>query len=97
METYTLGRVSSTEEINAYAETDEGVEKGILQFTRPILTMGWCIECHNEYEVDLTSNSYYETIHERLKKNPSFMRSIYEDEKVTVRELGGWECGKCHY
>ena len=28
VETYTLGRVSSTEEINAYAKTDEGVEKG---------------------------------------------------------------------
>ena len=20
-----------------------------------------------------------------------------EDEKITVRELGGWECSKCHY
>ena len=22
---------------------------------------------------------------------------IFEDDKVTVKELGGWECAKCHY
>jgi cytochrome c2 len=48
VQTYTLGKVSSTEEVNAYASTDEGMEKGIIQLTKPLLTMGWCIECHNK-------------------------------------------------
>ena len=97
VETYTLGRVSSTEEINAYAETDEGIEKGIVKLTRPILTMGWCIECHNKKEIDLTSTGYYEEIHERLKNRPDAMSEIFKDKKVTAKELGGWECAKCHY
>ena len=97
VETYTLGRVSSTEEINAYAKTDEGIEKGIVKLTRPILTMGWCIECHNKKEIDLTSTGYYEEIHERLKNSPDAMSEIFKDKKVTAKELGGWECAKCHY
>ena len=36
---YTLGRVSTTDEVNAYASTDEGMEKGIIQLTETILTM----------------------------------------------------------
>jgi CRISPR/Cas system-associated exonuclease Cas4 (RecB family) len=61
------------------------------------MTMGWCIECHNTKTVDLTKSAYYEEIHNRLKNRPDAMRRILEDEKVTVRELGGWECAKCHY
>ena len=97
VETYTLGKVASTEAINAYAETDEGVEKGIIQLTKPILTMGWCIECHNKKEIDLTKSGYYEEIHDRLKNRPDAMSKILDDKKVTVKELGGWECAKCHY
>ena len=54
------------------------------------LTMGWCIECHRETEVDLAGNEYYKKIHEELSKK-------YGIEKVTVAQLGGQECGKCHY
>jgi cytochrome c2 len=97
VQTYTLGKVSSTEEVNAYASTDEGMEKGIIQLTKPLLTMGWCIECHNKKEIDLTSSGYYEDIHERLKSNADVNNKIFEDDKVTVKELGGWECAKCHY
>jgi hypothetical protein len=25
------------------------------------------------------------------------MREIMEDNQQTVKEFGGWECGKCHY
>tara|TARA_B100001989_G_scaffold6630_1_gene4417 strand:+ start:419 stop:1771 length:1353 start_codon:yes stop_codon:yes gene_type:complete len=97
VQNYTLGRVSTTEEVNAYATTDEGMEKGIIQLTKPILTMGWCIECHNKKEIDLASTGYYEEIHERLKSRADVYNNIYEDDKVTVKELGGWECAKCHY
>lgn len=54
------------------------------------LTMGWCINCHKETEVDFKGNEYYAQIHEELSKK-------YGVEKVTVAQLGGMECGKCHY
>ncbi len=53
------------------------------------LTMGWCIDCHKSKELNL-DNKYYEKIHEQLSKK-------YGVEKVTVADMGGRECGKCHY
>ena len=97
VQTYTLGRVSTIDEVNAYAATDEGMERGLIQLTKPLLTMGWCIECHNKKEIDLTSSGYYEEIHKRIKLRADVNNKIFEDDKVTVKELGGWECAKCHY
>lgn len=54
------------------------------------LTMGWCINCHRETNVDLKGNDYYEKIHDQLAEK-------YGVEKVTISQLGGLECGKCHY
>ncbi len=54
------------------------------------LTMGWCIECHRTTNVNLASNEYYSKIHEELSKK-------YGVEKLTIAEMGGIECGKCHY
>ena len=54
------------------------------------LTMGWCIDCHKETEVNIKGNGYYKKIHEQLSKK-------YGVEKVTIAQLGGKECGKCHY
>ena len=67
------------------------------------LTMGWCIECHGDKAVKLagTDNGYYEEMHRRLIENEKLghreLKKWLEDEKVTVKELGGWECAKCHY
>jgi mono/diheme cytochrome c family protein len=64
------------------------------------LTMGWCIQCHAETEVQMANNGYYDEIHRRLKETPmgnKELREYLEDEKITVKELGGWECAKCHY
>ncbi|MDC7999450.1 cytochrome c3 family protein [Aequorivita todarodis] len=54
------------------------------------LTMGWCINCHKETNVNLENNEYYAKIHEELSKK-------YGVEKLTIAEMGGLECGKCHY
>ncbi|WP_435261287.1 c-type cytochrome [Tenacibaculum sp. nBUS_03] len=54
------------------------------------LTMGWCIDCHKETKVDLKGNEYYAKIHKELAKK-------YGVEQVTIAQLGGKECGKCHY
>jgi cytochrome c2 len=97
VQTYTLGRVSTIDEVNAYAATDDGMERGLIQLTKPLLTMGWCIECHNKKEIDLTSSGYYKEIHNRIKLRADINNKIFEDNKVTVKELGGWECAKCHY
>ena len=53
------------------------------------LTMGWCLECHKKTEVDI-DNKYYEKIHHDLSKK-------YGIKKVTIADLGGKECAKCHY
>jgi hypothetical protein len=58
------------------------------QYTQ--LTMRWCLDCHKESNVDIKGNDYYEKIHEELSKK-------YDVERVTAAELGGLECGKCHY
>ena len=48
-------------------------------------------------EIDLTSSGYYKEIHNRIKLRADINNKIFEDDKVTVKELGGWECAKCHY
>ena len=52
--------------------------------------MGGCIDCHRETKVDLKGNEYYEKIHKQLADK-------YGVEQVTAAQLGGLECGKCHY
>ena len=54
------------------------------------LTMGWCINCHRETNVKTEGNAYYEKIHAELSKK-------YGVDKLTAAQMGGLECGKCHY
>ena len=54
------------------------------------LTMGWCINCHRETNIQVEDNGYYEKIHEELSKK-------YGVDKLTAAQMGGLECGKCHY
>ena len=98
VQTFKGGRIAPVEEINALVDD----YPGLIQLSKPTLTMGWCIECHNKAEVGVTTtdNGYYEEIHNRLKddmRGNEELRKYLEDEKVTVKELGGWECSKCHY
>ena len=39
---------------------------------------------------EIKDNDYYTKIHEELSKK-------YGVEKLTVAQMGGLECGKCHY
>lgn len=66
------------------------VEEMEIMYQHSPLTMGWCIDCHRETNVDLKNNDYYEKIHEELSRK-------YNVDKLTAAELGGLECGKCHY
>ncbi len=66
------------------------VEEMEVMYQYSPLTMGWCINCHRETNVKVENNEYYSKIHEALSKK-------YGVEKLTVAQMGGLECGKCHY
>ncbi len=56
------------------------------------LSMGFCINCHRETKVQFESNNYYkifEKYHAEIKAGTR--------DKVTVADVGGLECAKCHY
>ena len=66
------------------------VEEMEIAYQHSSLTMGWCINCHRETNVNVKDNEYYTKIHEELSKK-------YGVEKLTIAQMGGLECGKCHY
>ncbi|MFL5774150.1 MAG: c-type cytochrome [Flavisolibacter sp.] len=61
------------------------------------LSMGWCVNCHRESKVnfnysDSTGNKFYsiyEKFHNDIKN--------HKMDSVTVKDIGGLECQKCHY
>ena len=65
------------------------VEEMEIMYQYSPLTMGWCIDCHRESNVD-KNNEYYQKVHDELSKK-------YGVEELTVAQLGGIECAKCHY
>ncbi len=56
------------------------------------LSMGWCLDCHRTKFVNM-DNKYYDNqfakLHEDLKSK--------KIKGVTVKEIGGENCAKCHY
>ncbi|HMX40669.1 MAG TPA: c-type cytochrome [Saprospiraceae bacterium] len=68
------------------------VEQMDVVYQYSTLGMGWCISCHRETEVKFKDNAYYQQYaryHQELKDG--------KREKVTVEDIGGLECQKCHY
>ena len=51
-----------------------------------LLTMGWCIDCHRTTEVNSKGNAYYDKLLE-----------LHDKGSMTVEDIGGLECSKCHY
>ena len=66
------------------------VEEMEIMYQHSPLTMGWCINCHRETNVNIKDNEYYDRIHKELSKK-------YGVEELTAAQMGGLECGKCHY
>ena len=66
------------------------VEEMEIMYQYSPLTMGWCVDCHRETNVKVEGNGYYEKIHAELSKK-------YGVDNLTAAQLGGLECGKCHY
>lgn len=65
------------------------VETMKVVYQQSSLQMGWCINCHREAKVDVENNDYYEKLHADLKAQGK--------SYATVSNVGGLECGKCHY
>jgi mono/diheme cytochrome c family protein len=61
------------------------------------LSMGWCVNCHRTTKVNFNYNdstgnqfySIYEKFHNDIKNKKM--------DSVTVKDIGGLECQKCHY
>lgn len=53
------------------------------------LTMGWCIDCHRETNVNGKDNAYYDKLMEAHANSSS--------EPMKVEDIGGLECARCHY
>lgn len=56
------------------------------------LSMGWCVNCHRKTAVNFNDNMFYSDyvkFHNEMKDG--------KREKVTVEDIGGTECQKCHY
>ena len=56
------------------------------------LSMGWCLDCHRTKKVQFVENNYYATykeFHEQISSGKM--------DSVTVEQIGGTDCMKCHY
>ena len=56
------------------------------------LSMGWCINCHRDTEVQFFDNEFYSQYKELHK-----LMESGEIDRVTAELTGGTECSKCHY
>lgn len=56
------------------------------------LSMGWCVNCHRDTKVDFMGNKYYSTFN-------AYRNNIQNGlmDSVTVEQIGGINCMKCHY
>lgn len=56
------------------------------------LSMGWCVNCHRETNVQFADNNYYsifQKYHDEIKAG--------KRTDVKVSDIGGLECQRCHY
>lgn len=59
------------------------------------LSMGWCVNCHRETQVQFKENGFY-SIYEKFHKDLKDGK-LDSAKGITVEKVGGTECQKCHY
>ena len=69
-------------------ECHGAIEEMDVVYQKEKLTMGWCINCHRDTKIDL-DNPYYHGYSDWIEK--------HKKADLTVEDIGGLECGKCHY
>jgi hypothetical protein len=82
----------------------------VYQFSE--LSMGWCVNCHRQTKVDFykidsagkeTGNKFYSVYEKFLTPDTTWengkIKEIHKAklDSVTVKNIGGLECQKCHY
>ncbi|MBV6647824.1 MAG: c-type cytochrome [Cyclobacteriaceae bacterium] len=65
------------------------IEEMDVVYQYSTLTMGWCINCHRETDVNTKGNDYYNKLVE--------LHAEKSKEPMKVEDIGGLECSKCHY
>lgn len=71
------------------------VQKMDVAYQFADLSMGWCVNCHRETQVQFKDNGFYsiyQKFHDDLKNG-----RIDSTKGITVEKIGGTECQKCHY
>lgn len=66
-------------------------EMGIMKQQND-LSMGWCINCHRQTQVNFVENKYYEhytKLHDDLKAGLI--------DTITAEKIGANDCARCHY
>lgn len=68
-------------------------DKMDLLYQHSDLSMGWCLDCHRTKKVDFVNNDYYgktfKELHDDIIKG--------KVDSLTVAQVGGDDCMKCHY
>ena len=79
-----VGKVQCQQCHGQITEMDE-----VFQFAP--LSMGWCINCHRQTKVQFDNGYYtiFQKYHDEMKSGAR--------TGVTVEDIGGTECQKCHY
>lgn len=63
------------------------------------LSMGWCINCHRTTKIDFpdsaagTSGNKFYSIYKKFSND----LNTHQRDSITVEDIGGTECQKCHY
>jgi len=81
----TVGKVECSTCHGAIEEMDRVRQVGDL-------SMGWCINCHRDTEIQFFDNEFYAQYKELHK-----LMESGEIDRVTAELTGGTECSKCHY
>lgn len=71
------------------------VQKMGVAYQYADLSMGWCVNCHRNSQVQFKDNGFYsiyQKFHDDLKSG-----RLDSTKGITVEKIGGTECAKCHY
>lgn len=65
------------------------IEEMEVVYQHSTLTMGWCIDCHRNTEINSQGNEYYDKL--------VLLHAAGSNDALKVKDIGGLECAKCHY
>lgn len=89
----TVGKITCQTCHGPVQEMDE-----VYQFAS--LSMGWCINCHRQTQVQFSQNGFYSMyagMQEQLKKDSVMYPNDSSKLKMTEAMMGGTDCQRCHY